>query len=224
MLQAPEKQENLHVIESSNRADIISAFEEKGIKGAHFTNGTYAFAAELIVPTTLAGFKRVTNTYPHLPLVIAVNSDKSMDELGKKDFEPEAERAAKVAEPLAKLFPENQVMVIYYDEKTPCELYSALAKHNMTRTLHKWGYGTSSDAPKIEGAECFEMTYGFPLPNDIKPVCYHDTDVAEKPQKIIVDDLRDNLISKEGLLFDLPEALQKYSAKPEKAKSPEVKP
>tara|TARA_R110002110_G_scaffold415794_1_gene656143 strand:+ start:14990 stop:15658 length:669 start_codon:yes stop_codon:yes gene_type:complete len=221
MLQGTEKQENLQFIESSKHTDIISAFKALNVKGAHFTNGTYAFAAELIVPTTLAGFKRVTKTYAHLPLVIAINSDESMNKLGKQDFEPQEVRAAKVAEPLAQLFPKNQVLVIYYDEKTPCKLYSFLEKNNLTRTLHKWGYGTSSEAPKIEGAECFEIVYGFPLPNDIKPVCYLDTDIAEKPQNIVVDDLRDRLISKSGLLFDVPEELQKYSV--EKSDSSKLK-
>lgn len=214
MQQGPQKLENLHYVESLKINDIAEVISKFG-KGAHFTNGTYAFAAELIVPTTLAGFKRVTQTQAHLPLVIAVNSDVSMNVLGKRDFEPQATRAAKAAEPLAKLFTNNHIIIIYYDEKTPNELYEGLKSYNLTRTLHKWGYGTTPDTPKIEGAECFEIVYGFPLPNDIKPVCYDDTAMAEKPQKIVVDDLRDSLISKEGLLFELPEELQMYAAKQE---------
>lgn len=212
MHSGPIKHKNLHIVESTKISDIIEVLCEFG-KAAHFTNGTYVFAAELIVPTTLAGFKRVTESQPHLPLVIAVNSDVSMAELGKRDYEPQAVRAAKVADPLAKLFPDNQVIVIYYDEKTPNRLYESLKAHNFTRTLHKWGYGTAYDAPKIEGAEYFEIVFGFPLPNDIKPVCYDDTERAEEPQKIVVDDLRDKLISEKGLLFELPEELLVYAAK-----------
>lgn len=208
--------DNLTIIESTTHNDIIAGIKKHG-SAAHFTNGTYAFAAEMIVPTTLAGFKRVTRVYPNLPLVVAINSDVSMKALGKTDFEDQSARAEKVAGPLAKLFSSNQVIVVYYDEKTPNQLYDALHAQNLTRTLHKWGYGTAPDAPKIEGAENFERVYGFPLPNDTKPVCYDDTEVAKEPQKIIVDDLRNDLISKQGLLFDLPDELKQYSAKTETA-------
>ncbi|HET9843786.1 MAG TPA: hypothetical protein VFP93_03920, partial [Gammaproteobacteria bacterium] len=205
---------NIKVIESTNHHEIILALEDLSIKGAHFTNGTYAYAAALIVPTVLAGVKRVIQTQMHLPIIIAVNSDESMCRLGKQNFESQSIRSQKVAEPLAKAFPNNQIVVVYYDETTPTELYKVLSAKNFTRTLHKWGYGTDPKQPKIEGAEYFEMVYAFPLPNDIKPICYYDTHIASEPQKIIVDDLRDNLISREGLiLFDLPEELSQYQAK-----------
>lgn len=202
---------NLQYIESTKHSDIILQLSQIAPKGAHFTNGTYAYSSELIVPTALAGFKRVTQTQNHLPLVIAVNSDESMRNLNKKDFEPQATRAAKVAEPLAILFPDNPVVVIYYDATTPHELYKALKEKNLTRTLHKWGYGTNPQEPKIEGAEFFELVYAFPLPNDIKPVCYNDTEIAQEQQKITVDDLRGKLIAKEGILFELPTELQMYA-------------
>lgn len=202
----------VNYIDSVSLADIVKQLSGLSGKGCHFTNGTYAYAAELIIPTTLAGFKYVVDKQPHLPLVIAINSDKSMRAMGKEDFEPQNVRAQKVAEPLAKTFPENQVVIIYYDEQTPNALYEALNRHNLTRTLHKWGFGTSPEAPKIEAAEQFELTYAFPLPNDTKPVCYHDTPVSETAQKITVVDLRGDLIVKEGVLFDLPEDLQSHHA------------
>lgn len=200
---------NLHIVKSTKLADIIAKFKELEAKAAHFTNGTYAFSAKMSVPTTLAGFKRVTRVDAHLPIVVAVNSDKSMEELNKKDFEREEVRAKKVAEPLALAFPNTPVIIIFYDEATPNALYEALAKQGLTRTLHKWGYGTNPDAPKIEGAEQFERVYGFPLPNDIKPVCYDDTPRADEPQKVTVEKLSD-LVSKDGVKFALPDELAEY--------------
>lgn len=198
-------------INTTQFADILVTLKQMNVNAAHFTNGTYAFDTKLVVPTTLAGFKRATQSYPRLPLVIAVNSDKSMEAMGKTGFEDQHTRASKVAEPLQQLFPNNKVIVLYYDEETPLELYQALEKHNLTRTLHKWGYGTSKDAPMIKGAECFEQVYGFPLPNDKKPLCYHDTEKAKIPQDILIDDLRGKLITAENrLLFHLPDELKAY--------------
>ena len=204
---------NLQIISSTLKEDIINELKKSVPTGAHFTNGTYAYDKSLVVPTTLAGFKRVMQVWPHLPLVIAVNSNQSMAEIGQVDFEDEIERAQKVAEPLAEVFVGQPIIAIFYDEKTPKELYEKLAAHGLTRTLHKWGYGTSLAAPKIEGAEFFEMVYGFPMPNDIKPVCYDQTAIAEEPQQIIVDDLRDVLINSHNkVLFELPETLNEFQA------------
>jgi hypothetical protein len=205
------KMKNLTLIQDTDKSVIVTKLLDLAPKGAHFTNGTYAYPKELVVPTTLAGFKRVTNTSPDLPLVIAVNSDNSMIDLEKSDFEPAVKRAEKAAIPLAKLFPNNRIVVIFYDEKTPESLYTTLSKYNLTRTLHKWGYGTTPKEPKIEGAECFELTYAFPLPNNKKPVCYGQTKAQDKPQKTIVDDLRNTFINKDNqLLFSLPHSLHEY--------------
>jgi hypothetical protein len=207
MLEGPQ---NITYIESVDHAEIIKKLKESGCQKAHFTNGTYAYSASLIVPTALAGFKYVLDNDEALPLVIAVNSDESMKDLNFKDFESQTIRANKVALPLATLFPETQIYIIYYDEKTPNSLYEALHAEKMTATLHKWGYGTNPNAPKIEGAELFKTTYAYPLPNDIKPVCHQITPVSEEAQKIEVVDLREKLIVKEGILFDVPAALQQY--------------
>ena len=194
--------------------DAIKAkLDELGCRHAHFTNGTYALDAKLIVPTTLAGFKHVVRENNDTSfLVIAVNSDISMRSMALKFEENQSERAAKVAEPLSELFPDKQVVVLYYDKKTPNELYQALHQEGITQTLHKWGYGTKPDAAKIEGTEYFKDVYGFPLPNDGLPVCYSITPVSDTPQAIKVVDLRQDLIAKEGLLFEVPEALQQYLA------------
>lgn len=194
-------------VNSTRFEDIALEF---GAKAAHFTNGTYMAPAKLIVPTTLAGFKRVLSTYPKLPLVIAINSDISLRALGKSDFEAQEIRAQKVAEPLAVAFPDNQVRVIYYDEITPTDLYRFLHTQNLTRSLHKWGYGTAQNEPKIEGAESFEFVYAFPLPNDLKPVCYYVTEIAEQQENVKVVDLRGELISPHGVLFELPDTLKEY--------------
>ncbi len=197
-------------IEDTEHSTIISKLENHGVKGAHFTNGIYAYKAKMVVPTTLAGFKWVSEEQKDLPFIIAINSDVSVKILGKQDLETQTLRAKKVAEPLAKAFPNNQVIIIYYDEKTPTALYEQLSKSGLTTTLHKWGYGTADNTPKIEGAEYFEQVYAFPLPNDKKPVCYYDTEISDKSQNIIIFDLRDKLITENGVLFKLPASLQEY--------------
>lgn len=199
-------------ISSTKFTDIIPTLQQMAVRAAHFTNGTYAFDPKLIVPTTLAGFKHVTNTYSKLPLVIAVNSDISMAAMKKTGFEDQKTRAQKVAVPLQQLFPNNQVIVVYYDEETPFKLYQTLSKYNLTRTLHKWGYGTEPSAPVIKGAEFFESVYGFPLPNDKKPLCFDISERSETEQSnVIVEDLREKLINKDNkLLFKLPKKLKQY--------------
>lgn len=204
--------DNLIIIKPTSRSEILAKLNDLGVKGAHFTNGTFALAAEMIVPTTLAGFKYSSQFQPYLPLVVAVNSDESMLRIGKVDFESQLERAMKVAEPLAEVFPDNKVIVLFYDEETPNKLYASLQRHGHTRTHHKWGYGTEPSAPKIEGAELFDRVYAYPMPNDKKPVCWEETPLADEPQDIQVVDLRGQLIAPDGVLFELPENLKKYQS------------
>lgn len=203
----------LHFVSSTRHQDIVQALQKLAPSGAHFTNGTYAYDASLIVPTTLAGFRHICDQNTPKPLVVAVNSDESMRALEKTDFESQEERALKVAKPLSLLFPKQDIIVVYYDAKTPLELYWSLSQHNLTDTLHKWGYGTKPNEPKIEGAEFFKKVYGMPLPNDTKPVCYFDTEITDEPQSVLVSDLRGKYISADNqLLFSTPPELQRYAA------------
>ncbi len=206
--------QNLTIINSTNHLDILLEFAEGGLlkSGAHFTNGTYAAPKVKVIPTTLAGFKRVMQVAPNAPLIIAVNSDKSMKALGKEGFDSQIVRARKVAEPLAQTFPESPVFVMFYDEQTPAELYKKLASKGLTKTLHKWGgYGIGADPKKIEGAENFELVYAFPFPDGSNALCLNETDRAKEPQKIIIEDLTDSYITtKDKVCFKLPESLAAY--------------
>lgn len=176
---------NLKIIDSTNIDDIIKQIPFN----AHFTNGTYAVRDnDFMIKTTLASFHYV-NTINNLPnMVLAINSDKSMVALNKTDYETQSVRANKVAIPLAKKFPNHQIFVVYYNEETPYNLYESLQnKIDSTRTLHKWGYGLEDTSPRIEGAEFFNQVYAFPLPEDIKPVCYDNTREQEnKPKNVVV--------------------------------------
>ena len=174
---------NLHIID-----DIHDPLSPIGrLTTIHATNGTFAYAADLIVPTTLAGFQFIAESRAlhkkHQNFLIAVNSDVSMAAIMEAKNAPQSERdaledqhtrALKVALPLALQHPERSIFVAFYNETTPNELYRALAYEVNADlyTLHKWGYGTTPDAPKIEGSEYFGITLGFPLPNDKKPLCY----------------------------------------------------
>lgn len=182
---------NVIIVDSTNIADIIAQMPKNG---ANFTNGTYAFPIEKIQETMLAGFEFV-NSQNDLPMVVAINSDTSMQTLGKNGFASQQERARKIATPLTDKFPDRQLIIIFYDEATPTKLFEALKGHNLTKTLHKWGYGITPQEPKIEGAEYFDSVYAFPMPEGHKPICYDETALQSEPQKIQVVDLRSKLPS-----------------------------
>lgn len=184
---------NVRIVNSTNIDEILSAMPASG---ANFTNGAYVYPIEQIQETMLAGFEFV-NSQHDLPMVVAINTDASLTALGKKDFESQLERANKIAGPLTKTFPDRELIIIFYNEPTPTALFEALSKQRpgLTKTLHKWGYGTGPTEPKIEGAESFDTVYSFPMPNGHEPICYHQTERQTVPQKIQVVDLRDKLAS-----------------------------
>jgi hypothetical protein len=74
------------IIISETDAGIIPALAGKDIGAGHFTNGTYAPPAALAVPTVLAGFQYAVDREVNkdTPLIIAVNSDKSMSAIMDK--------------------------------------------------------------------------------------------------------------------------------------------
>lgn len=147
---------NLTLLSRTEPADIAADLRAKNISSGHFTNGTYAPPAALVVPTVLAGFHYVRQTEGasvQPALVIAVNSDRSMADLnvqrsavmaqevaaGRKTEadslklageiaaqENQQARALKVAVPLAQQNPDRPVVVAFYDEATPNKLYDGL--------------------------------------------------------------------------------------------------
>jgi hypothetical protein len=180
---------NLHIVESTQYENIIAFFQQQGILAAHFTNGTYLYSADRIVPTSLAGFDYLNSLEP-LPMVVAINSDRSLANLGIQSDEDQRLRAEKVALPLCQRFPDRPVVVIFFDESTPNALYQRLSKLGLTKTLHKWGYGINEQTPKIEGAEWFQAVYAFPLPSTVpKPVCYALTAYDRGSARIQVVDI-----------------------------------
>lgn len=209
------------------KASAEDAFDELahiGVFSGHFTNGVYSFPPTLVVPTVLAGFQyAVDKAAPddNAALIIAVNSDKSMAVIdaksGKPTLENEETRARKVAEPLAMQNPNRKVVVVYYDEETPNALYDALNRKGFkAQSLFKWGYGTNPQAGVIEGAENFGVVRGFPLPNDIKPVCTELTRKTDQKGSVEVVDLRGTYISADNkCLFRVLDAgLLEYAANP----------
>jgi len=224
---------NLTLIDTTDKEDIYHALRGAGIHGGHFVNGIYSAAADLVVPTTLAAFQYVSDK---LALgtdvfVIAVNSNISYDGiLHAKHATPEERfiaekkfsRADKVARPLALQHPDRPVVIMFYDEETPTQLYNSLAILGFRmRSLHKWGYGTNPDAPRIEGAHNFDKVLAFPLLNDIKPVAYDITKPSDGSVPVEVIRLQDTIgphgapyITTAGLHFPLLDAsMQKYQAK-----------
>lgn len=201
-------------IESTNPQKILNKLNSLNVTRAHFTNGTYALSPEFTIATTLAGFKHVLEDNDNtLPLIIAINSDESMRLIGKKGYKDEKSRADIVATPLAKTFPDNKVIVLFYDEATPNQLYAWLSKNQMTHSLFKWGYGTVTNAPKIEGAEFFNDVYAYSSLPNATPICWHDTPHVDQKNIIKVVNLCDKLITPEyKCLFSLPESLKCYQA------------
>ncbi|MEM9469149.1 MAG: hypothetical protein AAF988_03215 [Pseudomonadota bacterium] len=187
------------LINSTDKDQIVSGLKEQSAMSLHFTNGTYSYEAETIVPTTIAGFRYLSEKKGNEndAFVIAVNSDKSMaaimDQKDASDeeraaLEDQETRAMKVAVPLLKAFPGRNVIILFYDEETPTALYDVLAEEGEfeMKSLHKWGYGTDPNAPKIEGAHNFSTVYGFPIPNDKRPVCWDLTEHEDQSEVVKV--------------------------------------
>jgi hypothetical protein len=219
---------NIHMIHSSDRRTICRELEALEVTTAHFSNGAYTHDAETVVPTLLAGFKKVTELEGNLPLVVAMNSDLSLTNAGKTTQKSQQERADMVATPLAQLFPDTKIIILFFDEDTPNALYQSLANEKLTHSLHKWGFGINPQAPKIEGAELFQKTYAFPLPQDDKPlaVFHHDTKAPDEPQEVGVFDLQGTHLALENLeeerqkrwftLFQHPEEQKALTERPAK--------
>lgn len=197
--------QKVHVIEETGAAAIFDALKARGITQAHFNNGTFTLPKQKFAPAFLAAFKRVTDLRDpvngaDVPLVVAINSDKSMkDSYAGKDNEaalsanlvPQAERAENVASLLSALYPDRPVAIVFYDEQTPRELYSGLSGYGFgLKSLHKVGFGTSREEKPIVGAEFFEWVFACPLPFEAKPVMYNDT------RDSLETDVRPNLVEK----------------------------
>lgn len=224
---------NLVALDFTDKGAIVDNLRQLGIQRAHFTNGTYIMSADKIVPTVLAGFEYICKEFsePDDALVIAVNSDISMagimDAKGaspeeRAALESQIARAQKVALPLQLQHPDRDIVVLFYDEDTPNELYDHLAASGIImETLHKWGYGTNPNDARIEGAHNFGTVVAYPLFNDEKPVCHDLTVRGNQTGNVTVVKLTERdgplgepYITSEGkLLFPLnDESLLKYAA------------
>jgi hypothetical protein len=196
---------------TSNKYLIIEEKEDLGSKllglktswraeGFHFTNGVYSGPLRKIAPTTLAATQYIADNNPDGIMVIAVNSDKSyraiLAQQGKSEEEianeikraPEKKRAQNIAETVAHLKLKNPVIVVFYDEETPEELYKRLAEKNLPlKSIYKWGYGTRRGGPTIPGAQYFEKVFAFLLPNDEPPAAYNQTALGDNEGVNVLD-------------------------------------
>lgn len=203
---------------------------EHGITNIHVTNGTYAPSTDIVVPTTLTGFKYFENSgllAPTDTILVGVNSDQSMRLIAQKSnnvptpLESQIQRMEKIFEPLSMQFPSNTLAIVFFNEETPVSFFEGFANVGMgMESLHKWAYGTKPDRRRIEGADFFKLVVGLPLPNDRDPVCYDVTPTEYQPNVQVVD-LRGQpfyennpnaLIDGDSrLLFPVPPQLGQYS-------------
>lgn len=221
-------------INLTDKDGIVECLKKIGVDRAHFTNGTYTMPVDKMMPTTLAGFQCVSDNFskPTDAFVIAINSDISMSRImdaknasveERAAVESQLMRAHKVAGPLQAQHPDREIVVMFYDEDTPTALYDHLAENGFDMvTLHKHGYGTEPNAPRIEGAHNFSKVLAFPLPHDEKPVCYELTQRGNQTGTVTVVKLTEEVgphgapyISKSGeVLFPLNhDSLKKYGPK-----------
>lgn len=230
---------NVQFIEGCVDGTVQILKDDTGVSDRfHFTNGTYAAAAEIIVPTTLDGFKYISDEIAEEDdiFVIAVNSDSSMEgimekkevsfqeranliddreaelsetetsseifetlqlerdalneeikvfQMQRENLEDQFTRGMKVADPLAEANPDRPIYIVFYDEETPTELYNAIKAAGLNfASLHKHGYGTDKDAPRIEGAHNAERVIAYPFPNNSKPLC-HDITIHEDQSRFV---------------------------------------
>ena len=185
---------NLHIIEDTDKTEIIEQVKTLTNGFLHATNGAYGAPLDVVWGTTVTGFRFLNDHIVGIQdaFMIAVNSDQSMNAAGKPTPETQIERAMKVALPVAATHQGRQVLVTFYDEQTPTELYNALADAEgiTPATLHKWGgFGIGENAPVIEGAESFERVYAFPFYNKDKPAFWDDTKTGNQSDIVEVVDL-----------------------------------
>lgn len=194
------------IINPTDVATIASAIG----RPAHFANGTYAMPQSVYALTTMAGFQYVISQDhgSNAPLVVAINSDVSMELLNSlkqekgeaaQPYATQVERAKQVVEILEAQFRRRDKLICFYNEETPKELYDHLGALGLMRSLHKHGYGTTPDAPIIVGTNCADKTYGFVLPNDIKPVA-HGITASGSNADVTPVDMRDTLYQNKSWL------------------------
>jgi hypothetical protein len=235
---------HIEILDAPGIQGISDCLSTVGDTAIHITNGTYAYKAEMIVPTMLAGFQYISEKIagPDDIFLIAVNSNASMQGIMDKKNASQAERdaleneltrALKVAGPLAEQHPNRTVMVAFYDEETPTPLYNLLAEEGRNlKTLHKWGYGTDPKTPRIEGAHNFGMVLGFPVVNDVRPVCDSITAMEDQSRIVKVVKLHEetgvhgkpyiSLANK--VLFPVPASLASHAPSPVVTPLPSPKP
>ena len=205
--------DNLIIISEANHQAIIDRIAQEGITRAHFTNGSYAHPSKPIGATTLVGYQYLRDQGIYRPgeaVVIAANSHSSIkraieakiakgtaNEGDVAKIEGQVSRAMKPAVPLAVQMaafqPDEKVFVCFYDEDTPTAFYEAVSMDGRVRfgSLHKNGYGTNPNEGRIEGTEFAEHVFGFPLPDDLRPL-YHDLTRGQEPgdaDKVVVENL-----------------------------------
>jgi hypothetical protein len=104
---------------------VASVLKSRGIKSGHFADDTFPESAQDIPSAILSGFQYAVDNAPKgdkSALILAMGSDKS-----QSHNKSEMVRAVEIAEPLVEKFPDRKVVVLFFDEKTPEELYNALA-------------------------------------------------------------------------------------------------
>lgn len=181
---------SIRVLIDTDKSELIDGLKDGDFKRVHATNGPYDKPLSVIHDTTVAGFQYVADCHAKTrDFLIAINSDKSLKRLAiqkaggvgkaRVDFESLRERVDKVVSILSGEFKKQNAAIVFYDEDTPHELYKALHQSGIRMTsLHKWGYGTTPDAPSIAGAEFAKHVYGFTLPEktaDMKPTYWDFT-------------------------------------------------
>lgn len=183
---------NMIIIKDTDKKKIADMIAGNGISRVHATNGAYSFPTRPSAATTLVGYQYLRDKGVYRPgdaALIAVNSHTSLargiqEKIAQGSathadidkIEDQMARAAKPANSLTiqmqKFHPRESVIVCFYDEATPTEIYESLASDGRIRicSLHKNGFGTDPQAGRIEGAEFAENVFGFPLPNDGRPL------------------------------------------------------
>ena len=230
--------------EPENKVILIVNTDHGGISGVidaatdsydaqvlHATNGTYIAEPDLYLPTLISGFQYIADNVAGEKdaFVVFVNSNQSLNDMYDKtgderfkEFPDQFERMATIAKAMKAQFPDRPVIIGFYDEEKPTELYEHLRDESAVHlgSLYKFGYGTNPEAKKIEGADCFDMTIGFPFPNDAKPVCENITAAEDQSDIVEVFKLTDEIgphgaaymTTENKILFPLVDELKQYSA------------
>lgn len=188
----------IHVISSSNvqdiATDVIEIFtSENLVGGLSGNNGSYSMEKNFTIDTTRAAFNFLADNYEESTgaFFVAINSNESMEaHMSGRVRVDQYECAGYAIQGAREAYEKTgiPIIIMFYDEATPAELYEELEKAGIgLNVLYKYGYGEKKD---IVGANLFRNVLSFKNIGDKTPTFYDQTSDIQSTDGITYVDLQ----------------------------------